>query len=251
MPCKGPFEGPWGNQDGGGIYSVPDWSATNVPRQPIWDDLLGDWETVLEQWHVVPRLQQHVASPSEDPLFTGDAVVQLRDITGRWLRKQAAAEAIDWSVPANQPYALRAMHALSCAIQDKDKHLFKCLLAGVPTGCTSAIPPSNCFIPTPVDDSTDDSWVLCEDNWKGARDDPDALESLVEEELRQGWVEELPSMEVAHERWQGRIAMMKLNIVKSDGRKDRLIADATASGTNASCRVPETVSYTHLRAHET
>ena len=30
MPCKGAFEGPWGNQHGGSIYSVPDWSATNV-----------------------------------------------------------------------------------------------------------------------------------------------------------------------------------------------------------------------------
>ena len=93
---------------------------------------------------------------------------------------------VDWSIPVHQPYALHAMQALSCTVQDRDKNLFPCLLAGVPTGCSDAIPPSSCFIPTPVDDGNeDDAWVLCDDTWKGARDDPDPLESLVEEELRQ------------------------------------------------------------------
>ena len=163
MPCKGAFEGPWGSQHGGGVYSVPDWSATNVPRQVIWVDLLADWEVVLEQWHIVPRLQQHVVSPSDDPVFTDDEVAQLRDITGRWLCKhEGGTMQIDWSIPVNQPYALHAMQALSCTVQNRDKNLFPCFLAGVPTGCTAEIPPSSCFIPTPVDeDNEEDSWVLC------------------------------------------------------------------------------------------
>ena len=61
---------PCGAQDGGGIYSLPDWSYS--PRYAVdkLNSLRAEWRTWLLEKHVPNRLAQHVASGRNEPLFT-------------------------------------------------------------------------------------------------------------------------------------------------------------------------------------
>ena len=79
--------------------------------------------------------------------------------------------------------------------------------------------------------------LLCEENWKGARDNPETLAALVQEELANDWLEEVP-LEEARKRWQD-IAIGKMNVVLVPDKNPRLIVDETVSGVNPGCMIPE------------
>ena len=82
---------------------------------------------------------------------------------------------------------------------------------------------------------------LCQTNWKGADDDPQLTWSLIQEELDNDWVAEVPGgMEEAQRRWQ-HLAVRKLNVVHASGRKPRLVLDSSCCGVNTRCVLPETM----------
>ncbi|CAE6968846.1 unnamed protein product [Symbiodinium sp. CCMP2592] len=78
--------------------------------------------------------------------------------------------------------------------------------------------------------------VICDRNWKGARDNPTILSELIDE-ITEGFLEEL-DLASAQQRWEN-IAVAKLNVVLADNRKPRLIMDGTVSGVNSSCFLNE------------
>ncbi|CAE7206607.1 unnamed protein product [Symbiodinium sp. CCMP2592] len=156
----------------------------------------------------------------------------------QWFMQQGV-QSIDWSVAEHQPYSLLALQSLSRALQDRDDELFPALIAGVPTGFFSDIPSSHVFVPKHKDDSSETpaELVICDRNWKGARDNPKILSELIDKEISEGFLEEL-DLASAQQRWEN-IAVAKLNVVLADNRKPRLIMDGTVSGVNSFCFLNE------------
>ena len=122
----------------------------------------------------------------------------------------------------------------------KDEALWPSLMSGVPTGHFQDIPRSNVFIPTsePGAEADTSGLQICENNWQGARENPEELRRLLQEEIDRGWLEEL-TFEEAQQRWGEHLAVGKLNVVFQRNGKSRLIMDGSVSGTNQSCHINE------------
>ena len=147
VPKKGASDPPHSLQDGAGIYSVPDWSVPPATAKP----LPGDLRRSLLQWlsdrRVPIRLQHHVRSCEDSPLFSTDEVGELRTIFAAWFQSSFGITSVDWSVPPGQPYCLHALQCLSECLEDRDRSLWHCLLQGVPAGFDGDIPAMSSFQP--------------------------------------------------------------------------------------------------------
>ena len=235
MPVKRRHASPHALVDGGGVFSFPDWSEDRRPS----NDILQGMRHVLMSFcgkHKIPsRLRQHLKSASETPLFTPEETASLRaEVASHF---EQSGYALDWNIPEGQPYCLHALASLSAFMQDKDKTLFTALLQGVPTGFHHDIPLSG-TLDASVLALHEDELCICEKNWAGAEADPALLQSLVAHEVAQGWLHPVPSLDFAKSQWKD-VAVGKMNIVHSIGRKPRLVVDSSICGTNSSCFVPE------------
>ena len=182
-----------------------------------------------------------------DPLLLAAEVDTLRQITSDWMVQQGAAGGVDWSVPDGQPYCLHALAAFGAAVGDKDVALWPALLHGVPTGFDNDIPASNVFAPRCVPPSDEDLQIyFC--NWGGAEAEPALLAELVQKELTAGYIEEVSSLADAQERWGDKLAVGRMNVVKAEGRKPRLVVDSSICNTNSACVVNEAYSLPSLQS---
>ena len=242
LPCLNPIKKanalPRACQDGGGIHSVPDWSVSPGCAD-IFKDVRQPLFTFLMQVHAPQRLRQHVQEQRETPLFTSSEVEHIRGLFASLFQKHGL-DNISWTPHEGQPYSLLAMQALAHIMQDKDESLWPALMAGIPTGHFQDIPRSNVFIPIsePCSEADTSGLQVCERNWQGARDHPEELSRLLQEEIDQGWLEEL-TLEQARSRWGEHVAVGKLNVVFQHNGKSRLIMDGSVSGTNQSCHINE------------
>ena len=202
IPRKERAAPPFGAQDGGGIYSTPDWSYGPRYQSDLLSDLRKEWQQWLLENHVPARLSQHVANHSEEPLFTEDETSWLQQSFQRFSDKHSTSQDWDFSIPPGQPYCLSALSRLSHLVADKDTSLFPALMQGVPTGFDKDIPRSHTLRPRRESDCDEGHELLiCEGNWKGAEEDPALLQQLVEEELEAGYLEVVPDLETAFKRW--------------------------------------------------
>ena len=249
IPPKERAAPPFGAQDGGGIYSTPDWSYGPRYHPDLLSDLRKEWQQWLLEKHVPARLAQHVATQSEQPLFTEEETTWLQQSFKRFSDKHSTSQDWDFSVPPGQPYCLSALSRLSHLVADKDTSLFPALMQGVPTGFDKDIPRSHTLRPRRESDGDEGHELLiCEGNWKGAEEDPALLQQLVEEELEAGYLEVVPDLETAFRRWgKERVAVGKVNIVKAPGRSPRLVVDNSICNTNHCCHVPEQFSMPSLQ----
>ena len=62
------------------------------------------------------------------------------------------------------------------------------------------------------------------------------LAELIQQEVASGWLEEVPDLAHAQERWG------QVNVVSAKGRKPRLVVDNTVCGTNDACAINESYS---------
>ena len=178
------------------------------------------------------RLREHVHARAETPLFTDAEVEEFRSIFADFLEANTARK-VDWSIQPFQPYTLKALQQ-----EDPDTDLFACLQEGAPTGFFKDIPRSGIFVPVQADATdSEQPLILCDENWKGARDNPETLAALVQEELANGWLEEV-LLEEARTRWKD-IAIGKMNVVIVLDKNPRLTVDETVSGVNPGCMIPE------------
>ena len=183
------------------------------------------WQSLLCEWQIPQRLKAHILQGREDPLFSPVEVTRLREVASSWARNQGAAP-FCWDVPPHQPYCLSALGQLSTMARDIDTTLFPSLLEGVPAGVDHSIPTSNCFRPNGLNEGpVEPDFAFCDTHWLGAHQDPETLWTLVQQEVADGFVEQLPSLEEARAKWGDRLALMKLNVVRSPGKNPRLVVD--------------------------
>ncbi|CAE7277481.1 unnamed protein product [Symbiodinium sp. CCMP2592] len=146
----------------------------------------------------------------------------------------------DWTSP---PTGMQDIFRKCCRFEksgkDRDTALWPALQAGVATGVDGDISLSNCFLPTPADfDPNSFDVQICSGNWPGANEEPELLAELVQQEVDAGYLLVFDSLEEAQKKWS-RIAIGKVNVIKSPNRKPRLIVDPSVSGVNPSCHIPE------------
>ena len=238
-PIKKANDLPRACQDGGGIHSLPDWSVPPAHCQDVLKGVRQPLFALLMQIHAPQRLRQHVQEQRETPLFSEPEVAQIRALFDALFSENGLGN-VSWQPHEGQPYSLYAMQALAHIMQDKDEALWLSLMSGVPTGHFQDIPKSHVFIPTSAPDSDADvsGLQVCESNWKGARDNPAELQSLLQQEIDNGWLEEL-TLSQAQQRWGEHLAVGKLNVVFQHNGKSRLIMDGSISGANQSCHINE------------
>ena len=245
IPCKSVDDPPHAWVDGGGLHSRPDWSGKEREGKNIMRDLRHALMSFCGDSHLPSRLRSRLLSPSETSIFSSEDISQLQCIFGDWLRAHDCSE-VDWSIPVDQPYCLRALSALSTSLHDCDMSLFGAFLQGVPTGFKRDIPLSGCFAPS-CRAVEEDSLSISMENWQGAEADPLLLEELIQIEVDSGWLRCIDSLEDARKIWPN-VAVGKLNIVHSAGRKPRLVVDSSICGTNSACLIPERTSLPTLQS---
>ncbi|CAE7223898.1 unnamed protein product [Symbiodinium sp. CCMP2592] len=239
LPIRPVDDLPTGQQDGGGIYSQPDWTSPPAGYKDVFRQLRRDMWDFFKQQGMFDRLRKHVSTSANEPIFTPHEVATLRSIWESWFRAQGFTETVSWAIAQDQPYALEALALLSKALGDRDTALWHDLQCGVPTGIAGDISLSNCFLPMPADFDPDSHDVqVCSGNWPGANEEPELLDQLVTKEVEKGYVTVFDSLESAKAKWD-RVAVGKVNVVKSFSRDPRLIVDPTVSGVNPSCHLPE------------
>ena len=194
------------------------------------------------------RLHALLQGQELSELFSSEEVSHARSLFSAWLQENGHTGHVCWDIPMGQPYALHALHALSACLQYKDSALFPALLAGVPTGFDSDIPPSGCLLPAPPNENAFSlDLAICQGNWQGAEADPASLQELIQAKEDAGFVREFPSLEAAQSYFGAdRVAVGRVNIVHSHGKKPRLVVDSSVCHTNQACRVPEKSSLPSL-----
>ena len=77
---------------------------------------------------------------------------------------------------------------------------------------------SHTLIPleNPSWDPRDQDFQICSGNWPGAEEAPELLEELIQEELTAGYLEPVPSLDTAQQRWD-QVAVGKANVVQAAG----------------------------------
>ncbi|CAE7267110.1 unnamed protein product [Symbiodinium sp. CCMP2592] len=239
LPIRPLNDFPTGQQDGGGIYSQPDWTSPPAGQKDTFRQLRQDMWGFFKEHKLFDRLRKHVSESSQEPLIQQHELPALRAIWEAWFRAQGFTDSVSWEVAPDQPYCLQALELLSKALDDRDVELWKDLQAGVPTGVDGDISMSHCFLPTPANFNPDDFDVqVCSGNWPGANEEPELLAELVQKEVDKGYVHVFDSLEEAQAKWS-RVAVGKVNVVKSGSRDPRLIVDPSVSGVNPSCHLPE------------
>lgn len=223
--------------DGAGIPSSADWST------PHFADVFATIRLRVlnygKEHGLVDKLHQHLQSSSEQHPIESEHMNSIKQLWHHWLMEHRITP--DWTIPDGQQFRLPLLQSLASLIQDPDQSLHAHLQQGVPTGALSDMPRSFIWPPKKQDAQDTPELQLCQTNWKGADDDPQLTWSLIQEELDNDWVAEVPGgMEEAQRRWQ-HLAVGKLNVVHASGRKPRLVLDSSCCGVNTRCVLPETM----------
>ena len=223
--------------DGGGLPSSADW--TKPHRADLFASLRGRlWDYGL-QHNLVDRLMEHLQAQRPEPPFSEEEINPLKQIAHHWSQENGMN--LDWSIAKGQHFRLQVLQTWAQWTQDADVTLHYHLQQGVPTGVLNPIDASHIWPRKPSSDQPDAELHSFLSNWSGADVDPQLTWDLINEEISQGWVEELPGgLPQAQNRWK-HIAVGKLNVVHAEGRKPRLVLDSPCCGVNPKVVLPETM----------
>ena len=239
LPKKALLAPPFGQEDGGGLVSNPDWSMGDRIAADSFKTLRQSWLTRIVDWRLDKYISlffnhgEHTAPP-----FSEETLAPFRQDLEDFLRLHGID--IDWTIREHQPMHLSILHAFSKIMADTDSALFPCLIAGVGTGFQHDIPRSNCFPPMDRDTLEDVPLSAHHTNWNSAEDDLDLTRKLVQEEVDKGWAFPFNgTLEDAQQQFPLGVSIGKLGVAHSDGRAPRLVLDNSVCGLNSRCLIPE------------
>ena len=222
--------------DGGGLPSTGDWSTPDA-KTDFLHDLRKRLLHVVEKHGVVQRVLQHASSPTRDCPLPEDLQTIVVDTVAAWCREQSRPGSCE--ICPGQPFRLGLLHDLLSLCHDPDVALPAQLAAGVPTGCVSPIRASGIWRECGVTPS-EPEFVECEGNWASASVDPSVTRKLVEDEVRDGFVQKFHgNLHDARVKWPKGVAVGKLGVAYAEGRDPRLVLDSTIPGVNPACKIME------------
>ena len=238
-PMKDIYSPPFGQEDGGGLPSNPDWSLGNRVAKDFFGSLRKKWAQRILDNRLDKFLVHFFAQADHSaPPFSEAMLAPFRVDLEQFLAESNLTP--DWSIREHQPMCLNILRNLSEIMQDPDQALFKSLIDGVGTGFQHDIPLSNCFPLQPPDEVDAPPLSAHLTNWQSAEDDIALTKQLVQEEIDKGWVFPFDgTLQDAQQQYPLGVALGKLGIAHSDGRPPRLVLDQTICGLNGRCVIPE------------
>ena len=150
------------------------------------------------------------------------------------------------SRPSTVPPSITSLTILLIS-KDPDPKIATLLQEGIPSGAFSQLEPVGLWETNSSSLSDYPDLVVCHDNWTSANHNPDTTRQLIQKELDDGFIEELPDIATAEQRWPKGIALGKLGVVHADNRDPRLVLDSTICGMNGRCHLPEKQRLPNLR----
>ena len=132
IPTKQLVDPPHALQDGGGIFSFPDWSYPRTSQSDLFGDLRRELFQYILQNSLHKRVLCHFHLHDPHPPFSDAEVAAARNLVHDWMVSHHLS--FDWSIREYQPMRLSALQAISHIMEDADSSLFPSLLEGVPTG---------------------------------------------------------------------------------------------------------------------
>ena len=205
--------------------------------------LAQQWLQYLASEDAFLHLVEHIHEGRDAHPFSHKQQAQLTDVAHKALHPNCSSEACK-QVAQGQPFRLGLLQLFATATQDPDSSLCGMLENGVSTGIFEPIESSMQWVQQAqhIEDPDLDGIHLlhCQGNWTQAEKNPQLLDELVANEVKQGWVKPFAgTLEQAEKKWPGRTAVGKLNIVTAEGRDPRLVLDSSICNANAKSKVPE------------
>ena len=227
--------------DGAGLQSTADCAKPAQPHASL-SSLIDQMQTWCLQADRYKCIAAHIAqSKPEHPLSEEEQQSLLEMAAASLNLPQQSAAAVE----DGQPFRLKLLSRLACLTQDIDKGLPDILAQGVPTGVFEPIASSHQWPAVEAQHARhplDTCLKEFDSNWKNAEAQPELLQRLIEEEMAQGWVIEIPGGEQeARAQWPKGIAIGKLNVVQAEGKDPRMVLDSSVCNVNPRCTLPERV----------
>ncbi|CAE7202888.1 LRRC45 [Symbiodinium sp. CCMP2592] len=223
-------------EDGAGSCSTASWSKPSGPD--TFGPLRKLWVQRILSGDFLAKFRARLASGSKDaPISESELVPFLGD-----LRSFLGLAATDFdtllSVPPGQPFRLFLLDALLQLSRDPDRPFVDLLLEGVPLGVDEPMPACPTLFPAsaPKDPSMD--LQHCSSSWGSALSDLSTVDSLLQTEVSEGWVREVPGGLDSLTATYARTAVGKLGLVKAPDRDPRLVVDSSVSGVTEHTALP-------------
>ena len=149
-----------------------------------------------------------------------------------------------------QPFRLALWRRLCGMFQDPDAGFLDLLPHGVPLGVddpSAPVPPSSVMLPSEPDPPRPLPLEHCSSAWQSALSDPTTVDALLAEEVREGWIRELPGGLPALQARYRYSAIGKLGLVKYADRPPRLVVDSSVSRVTENTSLPNRSAYPGLK----
>ena len=233
--------------DGAGLVSSALWPLPF--KLDIFRNLRKRLESIAVH-HDIPRtLPNHIQSKRNSIPFNEEILRETHEAFQTFFSEHG--EIPSFQISPDQPFRLMALKQLTHLMSDPDQGLIPLLEQGVDLGIQSPIPPSGTW-PTKTETQNElpitPSFSIFEDNWHSAEADEDSLKELIQQEIDDGFVTAVGTLQQAQEQFGANLAIGKLGIASQQHSKKRLVLDSTVSGLNplSQTAIQEKCSYPKL-----
>ena len=238
LPVKPAHAPPFSSEDGGGLFSSPDWSSPSRTAEDCFRMLRQSWMQRIMSSRLDKMLIAHFLKHDPSAPFDETILHPFRCDLEAFLNQHS--QPVSWEIREHQPMHLSILEALHTIQNDPDQALFPALKNGVSTGFLGDIEPSGCFPVNDKEGPMDTPLSAHWGNWQSAEDDLNLTRSLVQAEVDNGWVFKYTGdLASAQVDFPAGVSIGKLGVAHSDSRPPRLVVDSTICGLNARCRIPE------------
>ena len=212
--------------DGAGLASSALWP---IPfQEDVFQHLRKRLEELCYEYGIHRIIKSHIAQKRNESPFTHQMQKDLDEIFRNFFAEKELD--VSFEIPPDQPFRLFALQALAKLAGDPDANFVATLVDG---GVSQAIQPSGVWpLKQNEQDIGDNHFQSFTSNWASAETDDETLEKLIQKEISDGFVVELPSLAYAKEQFGDLLAIGKLGIATQQADKPRLVLDSTISGLN-------------------
>ncbi|CAE7302951.1 LRRC45 [Symbiodinium sp. CCMP2592] len=223
-------------EDGAGSCSTASWSKPSGPD--TFGSLRKLWVKRILSGDFLAKFRARLASGSKDaPISESELEPFLGD-----LRSFLGLAVTDFdtllSVPPGQPFRLFLLDALLQLSRDPDRPFVDLLLEGVPLGVDEPMPACPTLFPASATKDPSMDLQHCSSSWGSALSDLSTVDSLLQTEVSEGWVREVPGGLDSLVATYARTAVGKLGLVKAPDRDPRLVVDSSVSGVTEHTTLP-------------
>ena len=233
--------------DGAGLVSTALWPLPF--KTDVFYPLRKKLEYIATSFKLTSIIPKHIQNKTMGTPFSDEVIKATQEAFVEFFQFTGHHPSLE--ITSGQPFRLHALMTLATVMADPDVQLIPQLISGVDLGVDTPIPSSHTWPPRTnldITDPEDKVFQICSENWHSADADDDTLAKLIQQEIDDGLVVEVGSLEAAQERFGKLLAVGKLGIASQQPNKPRLVLDSTISGLNPLSQqaIQEKCSYPRL-----